>query len=407
MERAILVDLVFDQESIGEMKKLAQACFIEIESIIIQNLDKPHPSTYIGKGKLLEIKQQMEAQDIHILVFNEELTPNQFKHLEDYFDCLILDRTLLILDIFKKRARTKEAILQVKIAELKHLMPRLIGMKASMLHQQGGKGFRGPGEKQLELDQRAIANQIMTLQLQLLQLKHTRQTQRRKRMKSRHPRVCLVGYTNAGKSSLMNCLLKTSLNSKEVSANDRLFETLETATRLIELPGTPPFFLTDTIGFVERLPHHLIEAFQSTLEEIIESDLLILVLDHHVQANDQHLNTINQVLHQLGVQSIPTLIVLNKSDLPERYSMIQHTYLSISAKTGYNIDVLLQHITKELFIYQSPRYLFIPFDKMDDYWYIKKHYHLNEDQLMDSGYFINVSLTKEDDLYLMQYAIQS
>ncbi len=404
MQKAIIVDIEQNNASLEELKGLAKACLIDVVHIISQKKDKPDPLRYVGKGKLEEIKAYLNQHHIECLLFDIELTPNQFRFLEDYFDCLILDRTLLILELFKKRAKTKEAILQVKIAELKHLLPRLVGMKASMLHQQGGKGFRGPGEKQLELDQRALAIQIIRLESQLDQLKKNRMMQRRKRQKSRYPSVCLVGYTNVGKSSLMNVLIEN--HQKQVSVKDQLFETLETATRLVEWPQTPPFFLTDTIGFVDRLPHHLIEAFHATLEEIAEADLLIIVLDHSSPNNQKELTIIKEVLKQLN-GSNKQLLVLSKSDCKERYGMINHAYLPISSKTGYNIDTLIKQITSSLFEFDQVRIYLIPFTHVKDYWYIKKNYHISIDQELHNGFMIEVALVKSDVSYFSQFQLST
>ena len=260
--------------SLVELEELCKACNIKVIKKCVQNLDKINPSLYIGTGKVQEIKMQLD--DIDIVIFDEELSPLQIKNLTDGLDIEVTDRTDLILRIFEQRAKSKEAKLQVEIAKGQYLLPRLAGMKEHLYSQQGGSGFRGSGEKQIELDRRMIANQIYQAKNQLAKIVKQRQTQRKKRKNNEMKVIALVGYTNSGKSTLMNafCIDK----NKQVLQKNMLFATLQTATRNIKI-NHHPCLLTDTVGFINRLPHHLVQAFRSTLEEVVEADLLIHVVD--------------------------------------------------------------------------------------------------------------------------------
>ena len=272
-------------DEIKELKSLCLACDIEILDEIWQNLDEINTKTYVNKGKLEEIKVAINNLDIEALVFNDELSPSQISHLNKYFELPIYDRTYVILEIFKRRAKTKEAILQVDIATLRYILPRLSSLREGFSRQRGGSSSqgaygKGKGETQLEIDRRNIADRISFLKKDLTKLTEQREMQRKARKKSLIKSVCLVGYTNSGKSSTLNSLLSFSVNTKkEVEEKDMLFATLETSTRKIVLKSNKSFFVTDTVGFVNKLPHTLIEAFKATLEEIKEADLLLHVVD--------------------------------------------------------------------------------------------------------------------------------
>ena len=283
--------------SLVELEELCKACNIKVIKKCIQNLDKINPSLYIGTGKVQEIKMQLD--NIDIVIFDEELTPLQVKNLTDSLDIEVTDRTDLILRIFEQRAKSKEAKLQVEIAKGQYLLPRLAGMKEHLYSQQGGSGFRGSGEKQIELDRRIIANQIYQAKSQLAKIVKQRQTQRKKRKNNEMKVIALVGYTNSGKSTLMNAFCNDK--NKQVLQKNMLFATLQTATRNIKI-NHHPCLLTDTVGFIDRLPHHLVQAFRSTLEEVIEADLLIHVVDTANENYETCIETTNQVLKELGVK---------------------------------------------------------------------------------------------------------
>ncbi len=328
-----------------ELIELARACYIEIVSEVSQNIDKIRPSTFIGSGKIEEIKLLLE-EDV-VVIFDEELSPLQMKNLIDELGVDVIDRSDLILRIFKQRAKTKEAKLQVEIAQYQYLLPRLIGSKAELTGQMGGSNFRGSGEKQLELDRRKIYQQLHLAKSQLAEIVKQRQTQRKRRQQNNVSVVALVGYTNSGKSTLLNAL--TDNKEKAVLEKDMLFATLETSSRKTKIRNTN-CIITDTVGFIHRLPHHLVQAFRSTLEEIKEADVIIHVLDSSAKEFEIELATTKHVLEQLGASDIPTIYAYNKID-KNKYAMItpQKPYVYISAKENINIDTLKEEIATILF----------------------------------------------------------
>ena len=271
--KAILVMTSDNLFYIDELKSLCIACDIEVEDVVIQKLEKINPATYIGKGKIEEIRLRLDGE---MVIFDDELSPLQVKNLTDQLQTEVTDRTDLILRIFEQRAQTKEAKLQVEIARDQYLLPRLAGMQEHMSHQQGGSGFRGSGEKQIELDRRIISRKLSRSRKELAQIVKQRQTQRERRKRNNVPVIALVGYTNSGKSTLLNTLCQNK--EKKVFEKDMLFATLQTSTRNIKIKNHT-CLLTDTVGFIERLPHNLIQAFRSTLEEVKEADLLLHVVD--------------------------------------------------------------------------------------------------------------------------------
>lgn len=362
--KAVLVGVKLDSQNsldfeneMDELANLAKACNIVPVESVVQNLDSFHPVTYVGKGKVDEIKMILEASEAEVVIFNDELTPIQISNLQDRLDIQIYDRTYLILEIFKSRAKTREAIIQVEIASLNYMLPRLVGLRQGLSRQRGtGGGFahgRGAGESKLELDRRINKDKITALKRELIELAKTRKQQREKRKKNEVPTVCLVGYTNSGKSTLMNKLLEIakSGDDKKVFQQDMLFATLETSSRKISLEDGK-FILTDTVGFIEKLPHNLIEAFKSTLEEITEANMIIHVVDG---SNPKFLNQIhatNKVLEELGVANIPILYAFNKIDKVDDYLYIPNDYpdaVRISALKGHNIDYLIKMIFDKIY----------------------------------------------------------
>ena len=337
-----------------ELRNLTDACDIEVGGEIVQNLQRINKSHYVGTGKIDEIRALVEMLDANVVIFNDELSPSQIRNLEADIDCKVIDRTILILDIFAERARTKEAQLQVEVAQLQYMLPRLVGLRASLGRQGGGSGLknRGAGETKLELDRRKIEAKITALNKELEVLVAHRKTQRKQRKKNNVPVVSLVGYTNAGKSTIMNALVEkfNPLENKQVFEKDMLFATLETSVRNISLADQKSFLLTDTVGFVSKLPHHLVKAFRSTLEEVAESDLLIHVVDYSNPNYEQLINITNETLKDIGIENIPTIYAYNKSDLKDmQIPTVRGEDIFLSAKQRIGMDELIGLIRKEIF----------------------------------------------------------
>ncbi|QJD86488.1 GTPase HflX [Cohnella herbarum] len=352
-----------------ELRNLADACEIEVVGELTQKADRVNPSMYMGSGKVNELKELMASKDATIAIFNDELSPSQIRNLEAGLDCRVIDRTILILDIFGSRAQTKEAKLQVEVARLQYMLPRLVGLRESLDRQGGGGGGglknRGSGETKLELDRRRIEDRIAALQADLEKLVSRRQIQRKQRRKNEVPVVCLVGYTNAGKSSLMNALIQTYApgTGKEVLAKDMLFATLETSVRSIQLPDRRSFLLADTVGFVSQLPHHLIKAFRSTLEEVTESDLLLHIVDCSDAERNERIAVTNETLRELGAGEIPSLYVYNKADLKadQAYPLIEDDGVYLSARENIGIEELVQLICQRVFTDYKKYEILIPY----------------------------------------------
>lgn len=307
------------KSSMEELAGLAEACEMEIVGELYQNLDRIISATYFGKGKITELKEYAEKEEADYIIFNDELTPSQIRNLEIDTGVQILDRTALILDIFAVRAKTKEAMLQVEVARLKYMLPRLIGVSSYLGRQGGGSGLRnkGTGETKLELDRRRIEDRISANEKELIDLAFNRKNQRKMREKQEIPVVALVGYTNAGKSTILNAMLEYSnaMEEKRVFEKNMLFATLETSVRKISLEDNKNFLLTDTVGFISKLPHHLVKAFRSTLEEVSEADLLLHVVDYSDPNYKKHIEVTKETLESIGVKDIPVVYVYNKVDL--------------------------------------------------------------------------------------------
>jgi GTP-binding protein HflX len=364
MDKAILVGLDYKMDidievSMQELKSLADACEIESVGHITQSLKQPTANFYIGSGKVNEIKSACELHDIDLVIFNDELSPSHIRNLEEVLEVKVIDRTILILDIFARRAKTKEAMLQVEIAQLRYMLPRLIGLTKSLNRQQGGVGSRGPGEKKLETDRRRIESQIAKLRRELKDVVKSRETSRRQRKEEKV--VALVGYTNAGKSSFLNVMVGQN-EEKSVLEKDMLFATLETSTRKVYTKNNQKFLLTDTVGFVHKLPHHLVDAFKSTLEEVTEADLLIHLVDISNEEYRHQVEVTNQVLDSIGASEVEMVYALNKIDVCDTQG-IGIDGFKISCKTGEGVDELVREIESRLFDLVKVE-LLIPFDEM-------------------------------------------
>ncbi len=352
-------DEAFSYET-EELKNLCEASNIEVVDEVYQSLSSANNATYVGSGKLSEIKQIASALKADLVIFNDELSPAQLKNIKKAIgeDIEVFDRTMLILDLFERRAKTKEAALQVEIARLKYNLPRLIGSRTYLSRVTGGGGGgsgarRGLGETKLELDRRHIEKNIQKAKTELEKITKARSVTREKRANNGLKVVAFVGYTNAGKSSTINALLNsTNKLEKNVYVKDMLFATLSTSTRSIKLPNNHEFLLTDTIGFVSKLPHHLVESFKSTLEEIKEASLIVHVVDASSPYMDQQIETTRKVLQELEVLDIPNIFVFNKVDLVKEPRFITSIYpdaLLISSKTMVGYDELIQTIDTLLF----------------------------------------------------------
>ncbi|SFI07601.1 MULTISPECIES: GTPase HflX [unclassified Bacillus (in: firmicutes)] len=415
VQRAILVGVNLNSESdfeysMEELANLTEACDVEVIGKVTQNLHRVNPSHYIGTGKIEEVSAFVKEADANLVIFNDELSPSQIRNLEADLDCKVIDRTILILDIFAQRAKTKEAQLQVEVAHLQYMMPRLIGLRESLGRQSGGVGTKnkGVGEKKLELDRRKIEEQIAVLNKELEALVAQRQTQRKQRKKNEVPVVALVGYTNAGKSTTMNAMLEMFNGSaeKQVFEKDMLFATLETAVRNIQLPDNKSFLLTDTVGFVSKLPHHLVKAFRSTLEEVAEADLLIHVVDY-ANPNYEHLIEItNQTLKQIGVENIATIYAYNKADVIDiEIPKVQDNRVYLSAKQKVGIDELVQMIRTQIYKDYTKCEMLIPYDQGQLISYFNEHAHVLSTDYENEGTKITLECKMSDLEKYKRYVI--
>lgn len=367
--------------SMQELRNLAEACYIDVVDELSQKAARIHSSHYIGTGKIQELQALLEAHDPEIVVFNDELSPSQIRNLEAELERTVIDRTILILDIFAERAKTREAQLQVEVARLQYMLPRLVGLRASLGRQGGGAGLknRGAGETKLELDRRRIEERISMLQTELEKLVSRRQVQRKQRQKNEVPVVCLVGYTNTGKSSLMNALIERyePQTTKQVFAENMLFATLETSVRSIGLPDNKTFLLTDTVGFVGQLPHHLVKAFRSTLEEVAEADLLVHVVDGSHAEYEQMIAVTEQTLKELGADHIPMIYAYNKCDLTgERYPAVKDNVVFLSVKERSGLNELVELIRSHIFDDYITCEILIPFSQGRLVAYFNEHAHI-------------------------------
>ena len=345
-ERVILVGISTGQDedtegSLEELKELVKTAGAETIGTVIQNRESAHPATYLGKGKIDEVKWMVWETEATGIVCDDELSPAQLRNLEEALDTKVMDRTMVILDIFASRARTREGKIQVELAQLRFRAARLVGMRNSLSRLGGGIGTRGPGETKLEVDRRLIHQRIGQLKAELEDVKRHRQVQREQRTRNRVPVAAIVGYTNAGKSTLLN-----RLTNAGILAEDKLFATLDPTTRTLALPGGQELLLTDTVGFIRKLPHHLIEAFKSTLEEARYCDIILHVVDCSSPRMEMQMYVVYETLRQLEIQDKVMVTVFNKIDqLPENVTLRDFSadyQVKISAKTGEGIPELLE-----------------------------------------------------------------
>ncbi len=396
------------EESIIELKNLCIACDIEIVGEMEQNLKKINPTFYMGSGKIEELRDLIEEMNAEIIVFNNELSASQIKNIEEEVKCSIIDRTALILDIFANRAKTREAKLQVEVARLQYELPRLIGANENLGRQSGGVGTknRGAGETKLELDRRRIEDRIASLNKELEILKYQRNTQKNKRKKSSIPNVALVGYTNAGKSSVMNVLVEKFINKedKKVFEKNMLFATLETYVRNIKLHNNKSFLLYDTVGFVGDLPHNLVKAFRSTLEEVCDADLLVHIIDISNPNYKNQIDVTNETLSQIGADNIPMIYVYNKIDLID-LDKLDNNKILISAKRDIGIDRLIESICEKVFENYIRFKLKIPYSEGKMISNIMENATILDSEYIEDGVIFNIECSEKEYVKYKQYII--
>ena len=389
MERVILAAVQTEdgddtRQSLAELRDLAETAGADAVATVIQNREAVHPATYLGKGKLEEIRELIYDLDATGVICDDELTPAQMNNLEQELVCKIMDRTMVILDIFASRASTSEGKIQVELAQLKYRAARLVGMRASLSRLGGGIGTRGPGEKKLEMDRRLIHHRIGQLKEELAQVQKHRDLIRSQRDKSGTKVAAIVGYTNAGKSTLLNTLTGAS-----VLEEDKLFATLDPTTRILELPGKQQILLTDTVGFIRKLPHHLIEAFKSTLEEARYADIILHVVDAANPQREEHMYVVYDTLRQLGVQDKKIITLFNKQDKCDGDEQLRDfqadRVLNISARSGEGLELLketLEELLREGQIYLERLY---PYDQAGKIALIRQYGEVTREEYLPEG----------------------
>lgn len=434
MERVLLVGANLNDgedylTSLEELGALAGACDMEVAGMTSQTLDAVHKAFYIGTGKVEEVKRLATDCDADVIIFDNSLSPMQMRNLQEKLEKPILDRSALILDIFARRARSREAKLQVEVARLQYMLPRLVGLHAALSRQGGASGSmsnRGAGETKLELDRRVLEKRLSELRRELKEVGNERETQRKRRVKSGLPRVALVGYTNAGKSTLLNAMLdlygadEGEDAEKHVFEKDMLFATLDTTVRKIAPPEHHAFLLSDTVGFIHKLPHNLVEAFQSTLEEAREADLLIQVVDYSDEHYKEQIAVTNQTLKKLQADGIPMLYIYNKSDLvsPDALpglSGVEEAQLTshlpvvtddavyLSAKKRIGMEELVCLIGEKLAGGYKECSLLIPYTDGRAVSYLNENAVVYETEYAEEGVRMRVNCKKEDYGYYMKY----
>ena len=371
LERAVLVGLsqgrdgATAESSLEELRRLAETAGAEVVDSVVHRRDMPDPATFIGKGKAQEVRDIVRGTGADTVILDEELSPAQLRNLEEIFGCKVIDRTALIIDIFAQHAHSSEGKAQVELAQLNYFLPRLRGWGESLSRLGGGIGTRGPGETKLEVDRRRIKKRISKLRDEIEGLERTRTTKRRERARSRVPSVALVGYTNAGKSTLLN-----RLTSAGVRVEDKLFSTLDPTTRRLELPDGRPCVMTDTVGFVRKLPHALVEAFASTLEEASRADLILHVVDGADPDPAGQYVAVREVLGEIGAAVVTELVAINKVDALSEVELARlrrrfPEAVFISASTGEGVDGLLERIAEQIPHPEVEVDLLVPYDRGD------------------------------------------
>ncbi len=419
MERVLIVGANIDKKpqefelAMEEMVSLAAACGMEAVGRMEQNMESANTATYIGSGKVEEVREAARALEAELVIFDNGLSPIQLRNLQRALDCPVMDRTTLILEIFSERARTREAKLQVEVARLQYMLPRLVGLHDALSRQGGASGAmsnKGAGEKKIELDRRRLEQRLTSMKRELEAISGERRTQRKKRAESGIPRVALVGYTNAGKSTIMNALLSAYVKDeeKQVLEKDMLFATLDTTVRRIAPPDRNAFLLSDTVGFISNLPHSLVKAFRSTLEEVREADLLLQVIDYADENYTEHMRVTKETLRELGAEQIPMIYVFNKADLcgMGQLATVQgDDRLYMSAKSSAGIDALLALIEGKLSGGYRDCELLIPYKRGDIASYLKDNAVVSATDYRDDGIYMKANVSVRDAGRYAQYLV--
>lgn len=405
--------------SMQELELLAQACGMEAAGQCVQNMPAIHKALYIGTGKAAEVRELAQEAGAEMLLLNDSLTPSQLANLQDETGLAVMDRTTLILEIFASRAKTHEAMLQVEVARLQYMMPRLIGLHEALTRQGGASGSmssRGGGEKQLELDRRKIQHRLAQLRRELEEMENQRQVQQKKREKSALPRVALVGYTNAGKSTLMNALMESGMpqeeyGEKKVFVKDMLFATLDTMVRRVEVKENQAVLLSDTVGFIDRLPHGLVKAFRSTLSEAVNADLILHVVDFADAYYKEHMEVTRNTLREIGAGDVPVLTVFNKADLVQERAAqdglqtpkVTQQAVYISAQKGQGVKELAEEIAKRVYAGQKKCQMLLPYSRGDIFSYLKENANVISAEYGQQGIQALVECSEADCARLQEY----
>ncbi|MBD5492271.1 MAG: GTPase HflX [Lachnospiraceae bacterium] len=435
MEKAFLVGVNLNDGddyllSLEELGDLAKACDMEVAGQAVQALPEVHKAFYIGTGKVDEVRELATECDADVIIFDNSLSPMQLRNLQERLEKPVMDRSTLILDIFASRARSREAKLQVEVASLQYMLPRLVGLHAALSRQGGGSGAlsnRGAGEKKLELDRRVLEHRLTELRRELKEVSSERMTQRKRRIESGLPRVALVGYTNAGKSTLLNAMLdlygsdEIDVEEKKVMERDMLFATLDTTVRKIEPQEHHAFLLSDTVGFIHKLPHHLVQAFRSTLEEAKEADILLQVVDYANPHYREQITVTNHTLKELGAEGIPVIYVYNKSDLAlpddipglagigqehlsEHLPVMMENSIYLSAKKRIGMEELICLIEEKLSGGYKECTLLIPYTDGRAVSYLNENGIVYETEYLENGVRLRVNCKIEDYNFYQKYA---
>lgn len=421
MDKVLIVgmNLVTEQKkqnfdlAMNEMVSLVEACNMEPVGRVEQNMESANAATYIGSGKVQEVREMVKALEADMVVFDNGLSPIQLRNLSRELGCAVMDRTTLILEIFSARAKTREAKLQVEVARLQYMLPRLVGLHDALSRQGGASGAmsnKGAGEKKLELDRRKLEQRLTIMRRELENIAEERKTQRKKRVESGIPRVALVGYTNAGKSTIMNAMLAAYVEDEEkkVYEEDMLFATLDTTVRKIVPMDKNAFLLSDTVGFISNLPHNLIKAFRSTLEEVQEADLLVQVIDYSDENYMEHIRVTEDTLKELGAEKIPMIYAFNKADLcgMGEFATVQgDDKLYLSAKSRSGVETLITLITGKLSAGYRDCSFIIPYERGDLVSYFNDNAVVYCTEYREDGVYMETNVSRVDAARYKQFLV--